>query len=491
MTASLINYLPLGFFVLPLAAIVLNNLVSREQALKFCRPLALLISLGQMAITFYCISVLSQSNDAIINFSPFWSLANDPLGSYFSLDFLSALIALAISLVLFIVLLCYKQIPTEQTFSFINLSLILLLGMNGIIMVNDLFSLYLFIEITGTTSFILIAINHTKQGLEGAFKYLAISAVATALLLISSALIFMEVGSLQFAAIEQVLLNWKSSANFSYLLIAFVLFIAATSIKSGLFPFGGWLPDAYQSAPMAVSLLLGGIVTKVAGAYAIIRLLGDIIHAVLPLNIIFALLGLISIIYGAILAAIQGDFKRMLAYSSISQIGYIVLGAASGNILGLIGAAFHFFNHATFKTGLFLNAAAIEKQFATTEIKNLGGLQAKMPITSLSSIINFLSAAGIPPLAGFWSKVLIIIGTWQAGQGLFAGLATVAGILSCVYFLTLQRKVFFGKTADTCQNAVEVKGSLRFAQILLSLIGIGLGLCFPFILNHLAAIGLI
>lgn len=227
------------------------------------------------------------------------------------------------------------------------------------------------------------------------------------------------------------------------MLVSFVFMICGFSIKSGLVPFHGWLPDAYQGAPAPVSIMLGGIVTKMVGVYAIIRILSNLlVEGNTVVNTSFMILAVLSIIYGAVAASGQKDFKRLLAYSSISQIGYIILGITTGSILGYIGAVFHFFNHATFKTTLFVNSAAVEQQTGITDITKMGGLHKQMPITGTSNIIAFLSAVGIPPLSGFWSKLLIIIAVWQTFGAIIASIALVSSIFTAVYFLRIQKNIF-------------------------------------------------
>jgi multicomponent Na+:H+ antiporter subunit D len=180
----------------------------------------------------------------------------------------------------------------------------------------------------------------------------------------------------------------------------------------------------------------------------------------------------------------QNDFKRMLAYSSISQIGYMLLGLGAGTPLGVAGSVFHLFNHAIFKTLLFVNSAVLEKQLGTRDMRKLGGLGKSMPVTALSATLASLSAAGLPPLAGFWSKLLIIIALWLSGHYIYAGLASVAGVLTLGYFLMMQRKVFFGKPRQDLANAHEANSSFSVIQIILALITLGAGLAFPFMLNN-------
>lgn len=486
-------FVTVTFIGAPLLVILINNLLPRAKAQHTALALPLAAAIAQMIAAIICMALIWQSGKAYIDFSVFWDMNLLPGSARFSVDMLSLTVLLAVGMVLTASLLTAWQTIEDKALNYSNLLMVIMLGMNGLAMAGDLFSLYVFLEVTGVSSFVLIALARDKRGLEGAFKYLAMSAIASAFLLAALAFIFMETGSLRFTEVATALTDWKHAAQPVLLMMAFVFFISAFSIKAGLAPFHGWLPDAYQSAPPAVSVLLGGIVTKTAGVYAIIRVLTNVFVGVGSINVIFAVLGLFSILFGAVAAIGQRDMKRMLAYSSISQIGYIVLGAASGSMLGTVGAALHFFNHATFKTTLFVNAAVLEKQLGTTDIEAMGGgLQAKMPLTSISSLLAFLSTAGIPPLAGFWSKLLIIIAVWQAGYVSLAAIALAASIFTAAYFLRLQRKVFFGKpTDDKPADFKEIRGPMGAAELLLSIVTVGFGLLFPAVLLFLQSQGLI
>jgi len=478
------------FMAAPLLALFINNIFGRATAGKFCINLGIGVALLQIISAVSNMILLLASHKSYVDFSLFWDISSQTGASYFRVDILSLVILLSIGTVALVSLLTARATINDGALNFCNLLLCVMLGMNGMAVVNDLFSLYVFLEITGISSFVMIALFKDKHGLEGAFKYLTMSAIASAFLLASLAMIFMEAGSLRFDIVAEKITSWETASQPLLLLAAFVFLVTAVSIKTGFIPFHGWLPDAYQSAPPAVSVLLGGIVTKVSGAYAVIRILSGVLTEAKGFNIILGVLAVVSIIFGAVFAISQSDFKRILAYSSISQIGYIVLGAACGNILGLVGAAFHFFNHAVFKSTLFVNAAALEQKAGTCDIDRMGGLGEKMPVTATSAALAFLSAAGIPPLAGFWSKLLIIIACWQAGYIVFAAAALFASILTLAYFLRLNSKVFFGEPAEDMDNVKEAGKPLCFAEILTSCITVGLGLGLPALLLFLQAQGL-
>jgi multicomponent Na+:H+ antiporter subunit D len=262
-------------------------------------------------------------------------------------------------------------------------------------------------------------------------------------------------------------------------------------IKSGVVPFHTWTPDAYQGSYAPVSAYLAGIVTKISGVYAILKLatlLRFFDGRAQALSEMVMFLGMLSIAVGALAALKQTNLKRMLAFSSVSQIGYIVLAAGLGTPLAIIGAVFHLVNHATFKTVLFLNSASVEKSAGTTDMDKLGGLEHSMPVTSWTSVIALLSTAGVPPLSGFWSKLLIILALWESGLKVYAVLALLFSVVTLAYFLMMQRKVFFGKKSAAAESAPEVSAPLLAPVVLLSAVIVALGLLFPYFYSYVQMI---
>ena len=368
----------------------------------------------------------------------------------------------------------------DQRLNFLSLLLISLTGINGISLTTDLFSLYVFIEVVAVTSFILIAMFKEPGALEGAFKYLMMSVVASALMLAAISFFLLAAGGTSFALVRQAVALHGSFMPQAALL----LFLCGLFIKGGLVPFHGWLPDAYMSAPAPVSIFLAGVVTKASGIFTLIRLI-RVVGLAPQLTDVLLFIGAFSIVSGALAALGQKDMKRMLAYSSISQMGYIVASLATGTTLGVTAALFHFFNHAVFKSQLFVNAAAVETQTGTRDMDKLGGLAEKMPVTGATAAIASLSTAGIPPLSGFWSKLLIIVALWLTGHYVYAVIALLASILTLAYFLSMQRRVFFGKLLIGLENVREGAFGLLAPAVILSLITIGVGLVFPLFIRML------
>ena len=402
----------------------------------------------------------------------------------FKIDALSVVMLLSIGIVAMTSLIIGQSTIEEndKKFLFTNLVILAAAGMNGIVLVSDLFSLYVFLEIAAVSSFVLIASHKEKLALEGALKYLILSSLATVLMLFAIALLMFTSGSTSFVDIYAAL---HANQHGIFTILAVALFTCGLFIKGGIVPFHGWLPDAYSSAPSEVSVLLAGIVTKTSGIYTLARLLISVFGTSPQIEHILLLAGIVSVFYGAFAALKQNDLKRMLAYSSISQVGYIVLGLGTGTGLGIAGAVFHIFNHSIFKTQLFANAAAIEKQTGTRDMEKLGGLAEKMPVTSATSMLAFLSTAGIPPLSGFWSKLIIIIALWQSGNQVYAFMAVIASLITLAYFLSMNRRIFFGTLKIEFANIKEAGAGMLIPVIALSAITIAAGVLIPFVLARL------
>ena len=464
------------FILIPLFSVIVLNLPFRKtmQTAAYWWALALAATQVCLVLLFFADHAFSAQFAAVSTFLKFNLHA----------DYISRVMLLCIGMAMFVTLMSAKQIirAPEKLFNFANLLLIALMGMNGVALVTDIFSLYVFIEVVAASSFILIAFDKEKLALEAAFKYIILSAVASAMMLSAIALLMLVSGDTGFGAINAALNN---STHTPLVNLAIGIFICALFIKGGLMPFHGWLPDAYSAAPAPVSVLLAGVVTKVVGIYALARIMVSVIGFANPLREVLLLIGAASIVFGALAALGQQDFKRMLAYSSISQVGYIIIGLGCATPIGIFGAIFHLFNHSVFKSTLFINSAAVEMQSGTRDMDRMGGLASRMPVTGATSVISFLSAAGIPPLAGFWSKFIIVVALWIAGYYWYAVIGLLAGTITLAYFLSLQRRVFFGKLKQEFAQIKEAGPGLVLPMLILGAITIAVGLGFPFILSQL------
>lgn len=481
-----------GFVFCPILVVLVYNLFEHNFARRHFFWFAGAGALWQLFAAVAGFVSARAAGSERYDFAVLWD-ENSPGAAYFELTTPKFLLLFVIGMVAFVsVLIAHRTVDFNRS-SYTNLLMMLMLGMNGMLLVTDLFSLYVFMEVTGICCFIMIAMFRSRADLEGSFKYLVLSELASIFILTGLSFLLMKTGSLRFADLaglgSRVSLGSGRLEDF-LVYAAMVLLLAGFAIKTGVVPFHSWLPDAHQSADTSVSVLLSGVVIKIAGVYGLImltQLFGD----VAPLRVSLAVIGMLSVVAGALLAARQSHFKRVIAYSSVSQMGYILLGLSTGTTLGLAAALAHVFSHAAFKSTLFANAAALHEQTGTLDMNKMGGLENNMPVTAFSSVIAFLSTAGIPPTAGFWSKLLIILALWTSGAHVLAGCALVASILTSAYLIRMQRMVFFGKAKPELAEVHEIRGSVLAAEILLTVVTIGVGLLYPFLLTMLHAGGIL
>jgi len=484
---NLLNVIGHSFIILPLIVLIVQNLMQGKSARKICRQMCAILMGIQIVSAAAAIVIVMLSNS--INEFRFGLFSNT--ADYLRFDFISLVFLLCIALAGLASTLVSFTTETIRKMRFCNLFIMLILGMNGIVLVNDLFSMYVFLEVIGVASFVLIAIPRGEKQLEGAFKYLILSSVASIFVLAGLTIIFFEAGSLNFDVLKEFDMSMLNPRHNLITIIGILMAVAGFAVKAGVAPFHGWLPDAHQASSCAVSIMLAGSVIKAAGIYGITRLVGNIFTNIPLIDGILTVLGLVSILFGAFAAYKQTNFKRMIAYSSVSQMGYILIGICAGSPLGVIGAVLHALNHTAFKSTLFVNASAIDTQTGTLDMNLMGGLHSRMPVTGTTNVLAFLSMAGIPPLSGFWSKLLIIMAVWQHTSPLFAGIALFASILTGVYFMRMQSKVFFGDIKPGMENVVEAPKNVQAAEIILTVITVGLGIAFPFILQALTVAGLL
>ena len=297
--------------------------------------------------------------------------------------------------------------------------------------------------------------------------------VASLLILLGIVFLYSYTGTLNMADMARII---AGSQQPRLMYLVFALLLTGFGLKAAIVPFHAWLPDAHPSAPAPISAMLSGVLIKTLGVYAIARIFFTIFGFSYQISIILLTLGAISMGVGALVALRQWDMKRLLAYSSISQVGYIMLGLGIGTPLGIMGALFHLFNHSVFKSLLFLDSGAVEYATGTRNMKEMGGLSKKLPVTSGSTLAGAMSLAGIPPFAGFWSKLIIIIAAVQANHMKLAAWAALMSIVTIAYVLKVTRFAFLGDIKDKFMNIKEVPVFMRISLILLALICIFGGL---------------
>ncbi|MBN3039444.1 MAG: monovalent cation/H+ antiporter subunit D family protein [Candidatus Omnitrophica bacterium] len=465
--------LPL-FVVLPLAGAFLVSIAGKK--IKAFPDL-----MG--SLTTFCVLVLSLVAVRTVNVSGVLVSSigawKPPIGIAMVLDGLTAFMLVTVNLVAFAIAVFaidYMEKFTSK-WKFYTLFLLMLAGMNGVVISGDIFNMFVFLEIASVASYALVAFGTERQELEAAFKYAVMSTVGSLFILLAIVFLYSYTSSLNMADIAGVLLE-KGTGNI--VLMISVLFIMGFGLKAALVPFHAWLPDAHPSAPAPISAMLSGVLIKSLGVYALVRIFFSIIGLTPEISSILMSLGVLSMVIGVCLAIGQWDFKRLLAYHSISQIGYVVLGIGLGTPLGILGGLFHLLNHSLFKSLLFLNSGAVEYSTGTRDLKKMGGLAKRMPFTSGTCLTASMSIAGIPPFNGFWSKLIIILAAVQAGRYGFAFWAVLASLLTLASFMKVMKYAFFGQLRERWSQIKEVPMLMRLSMAFLALLCVLGGLlCLP------------
>jgi len=464
------------FVVIPLASAFIMAILGR--LVKNIGKAILLVELLFLAcLTFFFI--LYSQGTLTYKVGGFPDAGDIPIAIYMVMDGLSKLLLLIISVVGFLTALFSISYTREYTAErkFYILFSLMIAGMNGMVISGDIFNIYVFLEIAAISSYILVAFGVEKHQLEASFKYQVLGCLASLLILLAIGFIYWGTGTLNIADISRQL---PYSAHF----VKFVslLFLVGFGLKAAIFPFHFWLPDAHSSAPSPISAMLSGVLIKAIGLYVIFRLFFNMFALNADIAMTILVLGTLSMIIGGLMAIGQWDMKRLLAYSSISQMGYVVMAVGIGMTIlvkdgskaiaafAFFGALLHLLNHSVFKSLLFLNAGAVEYSTGIRDMRKLGGLAEKMPITSKTSLIASMSISGIPPFNGFFSKLIIILAAVRAHYYWLAFLAVAVSVITISYFMKFQKYIFFNKPGEYDHQIKEVPVPMSIAMVILAVL---------------------
>ncbi|MFQ5975042.1 MAG: monovalent cation/H+ antiporter subunit D family protein [Candidatus Hydrothermarchaeales archaeon] len=411
-----------------------------------------------------------------------------PWGIEIVVDYLSAFMALMVTgvgLLIAIYSVGYvdKLIEKRNVYLYYTFTLLLIGSLSGMVVTGDIFNLFVMLEISSLASYALVPIagNMGTEGqFESSFRYLYMGAMASSFILLGIGLTYMVTGTLNMAdlaiRIQEVAIPMYPrvlAAGLGFLVVGF-------SVKTALFPLHIWVPDAYTHAPAPVNALCSGITLEV-GAYVLIRLFyaifGISFVSFTALNEIIPLLAAVAIIFGSLFAIAQNDIYRMLAYSTVSQMGYIVLGATLFSHSGLIGGIYHLINHSVMKATMFLAVGAVIYKTGIRDISELGGLGKKMPWTMGAFSIAALGMVGIPPLAGFMSKFFLVVGSLESNWA-FVFVILASSLLNAVYFIRVINHIYFGVPPDAKIERDEAPFIMLIPTVLMGLLVIFLGV-FP------------
>ena len=371
-----------------------------------------------------------------------------------------------------------------------TLFLMLCGGVMGFVLSGDLFNMFIMIEILTFAAVALTAFRNTANGaLEAAFKYLVVGCIGSSCILAGTIMLYAQAHTLNFAQLAAFLPGHLNRAT----IIAYAMLFIGFCTKAFIVPFHPLAADAHGAAPAPVSVLISGVLTK-SGLYGIIRLT-YILFRVMNLGTVqfwLVFLGSVSMFVCVTMALAQHDFKRLLAFHSISQIGYVLTAAGLATALGVSSGLYHAMNHTLFKGLLFLCAGAVLHETGTTDLGKLGGLSKKMPHTTILFLVGAFSISGVPPFNGFASKWLIYQATYQKavesgniGFLMCTIVALVTSTLTLASFVKVTQSVFFGQLPKEYENVEEVSVGMRLAMGILALLCILTGLFPGFVTTYL------
>jgi multicomponent Na+:H+ antiporter subunit D len=384
-----------------------------------------------------------------------------PWGIEYRIDKLNAFLLLIISGISTVVLIAAqssisKEISKDKQTYFYVLYLLSLTGMLGIVATGDAFNVFVFLEISSLSAYALIAMGNKRQALWASYQYLIMGTIGATFILIGIGLLYQMTGTLNMQDLSHRLVGVEQSRT---VFVAFAFVMVGVCLKLAMFPLHLWLPNAYAYAPSIVTAFFAATSTKVA-VYLLIRFSFSVFglsfsFATIPLQTIFIALGLIGIFVASISAINQINVKHLFAYSSIAQIGYMIIGFSLSTITGLTATLLHMFNHALMKSAIFLALAAVIYRVGNVELNSLRGLGRQMPLTMSAIVIGGLSLIGVPLTVGFISKWYLLMALIEQGWWPVAVLILIGSMLAVIYVWRIVEVAYFKDPLNVDETAKE------------------------------------
>ncbi len=435
------EHLPALQIVVPLMAAPLAALVRRRRA---AWALALLASWTAFAFSILLLHRV-RAEGTISYFLGGWEA---PYGIEYRIDLVNAFVLLVVAGIGAVVMV-YARVSVEREVHpdriplFYAALLLCLTGLLGITITGDVFNLFVFLEISSISAYALIAMGPDRRALHAAYKYLIMGSIGATFIVIGIGMMYVTTGTLNMADLGQRL----SDVDARTIPVAFTFLTVGISLKLALFPLHLWLPDAYTYAPSAVSVFLASTATKVA-VYMLARFFFTIFglefsFGTMAVQGVLIPLALSGIILASVAAIYQGNVKRVLAYSSVAQIGYMILGISLATVTGLTASLLHLFNHALMKGALFMALGAVMYQVGSVRIEAMRGIAKKMPWTMAAFVAGGFSIIGVPSTVGFVSKWFLVLGAVEEGMWLVAAVVLGGSLLSVVYVWRVVEVAYF------------------------------------------------
>jgi len=397
-----------------------------------------------------------------------------PWGIEYRIDHLNAMMLVLISLLSLITAAHSKEsvereLP-DKTALFWSLYLLFVTGLLGICITADLFNLFVLLEVSALSGYALIAMGEDRS-LYASVRYILLGTIGASFYLLGVGCLYIATGSLNMADLGQLLPDLYQSKT---ILIGFSFIMTGLGIKIALFPLHGWLPDAYAYAPSAVSAVIAPLMTKVM-AYALIRVMFTVFQPDFSISVthvtdVMVWFGTVAILFGAVMALSQSDFKRMLSYVIIAEIGFIVGGIGVANTIAFKGAVFHILNDAIMVACLFLVAAQIMYRTGGHRIEDFKGMFSTMPTTAVIFSVGALAVIGVPPTCGFFSKWYLLLGGIQAHQWGFVAALLVCTLINVALFFRVFDKALYVHGQDTGGAHAGIPGNPHPSGVPLSML---------------------
>ncbi|MDJ0957083.1 MAG: monovalent cation/H+ antiporter subunit D family protein [Arenicellales bacterium] len=380
-----------------------------------------------------------------------------PLGIEYAVDVVNAFVLVIVSGVSSVVLISAKEsIERETHIKRTHLVytgwLLCLTGLLGITITGDVFNVFVFLEIASLSSYLLVSLGPDRRALTAAFQYLVMGTIGATFILIGVGLLYMMTGTLNMADLAQRI---PGVAQTTTVRAGFAFLVLGISLKAAVFPLHYWLPNAYTFAPSAVTAFMAGSATKVS-IYLLLRFFFDIFSETfslrtMRLDLILLILGVIAIFSMSLVAIYQSNVKRMLAYSSVAQVGYMVIGISLATTTGLTAGIVHLFNHALMKCALFLALGCIVFRLNSVDLKDLAGVGRRMPWTMAAFVIGGLSLIGVPATVGFISKWYLVLAALERDWWWLAFMVVASSLLAVIYIWRVVETAYFktGPVANT------------------------------------------
>ncbi len=363
----------------------------------------------------------------------------------------------------------FKKVDTEISLKYQTLQMMMITGALGMVLTGDIFNLFVFLEIVAISSYSLTALYRNRDGAEAAFKYLLIGSFASAFILLGIIILYTQVGTLNMAEIAtrmpEVPMKMKT--------LIFVFFAVGFGIEAEIFPLNGWAPDAYSQAPAPIGAAFASIVVK-AGVYALIR----IIFTIFDLDVASEFLiyaGFITMIVAELSALRQTNLKRMLAYSSIGQMGFVLIAFGIGTQTAIVGALFLMFNHAVIKGLLFMSGSYLVYDTPGKEINALKGIAKQLPIVSFFFAIGAFAIVGLPPFSGFWGKLWVLTAAADKEMIMLIVVILMVSVVEIVYYFKVLNKLYFEKREEDIEvvkPTIQAFSAMAILAVVIILVGL-------------------